>query len=212
MAGIKRVLISVFFSNFLALNAQSDHYSNDVLSGFADGLCSCIEEYSKSTENIEELLFSGYNHCASSYMLNNQHLLIDWVQNHIGKSSLSNSAGRTQAIQIASTELLRQGNPVIARECRIYREQLEAYKVIFFQETLGYTANSEQVMTAIMAMEEVLPTISDPDNQTLAYNLLGMLYEFIEDKEMARTYYSKSINLGGKNNFIAAFLLAILPE
>lgn len=206
------LFLLLFYGGFNFLQAQETAYAKGDLTNFSQEMCTCLEAQFAENSELQHFLYNGYNNCSMQYLTEHPKVLEGWLLLHYDGQLPTGADPQQLVVEEAGVALLRQGNPVLIRSCDLYREQLQSFKRIFFQQLVGVDPSVTTIDVAIKELEAAVPDIPQEENLVMVYNLLGVLNEFKGELDQARMYYQRSVDVGKGQSYLAAMFLSALEE
>jgi|GEM_PF-4298583 len=177
---------------------ENSSYSKTVRN-FSDFLCDCIET-KETTDNIDALN-SRYDYCALRYSNDYRDELSELVL--LLDSKLEENHGGYEVGKTTGNVLAREGNIVLARDCKFFQTEFEKIKHIIVK---SLDSNLSNYNSKIQILEKkIKESKSETEIQQLT-SIIGVTYELNDKYVEARQAYQRGAELESKQNINKIFL------
>ena len=178
------VLTVIFMATCNSVNGQSETRKQPE-KDFVKEYCSCLETYSQ--KEPEQLLYSATVNCINSFFRNKTKEAEQIVKEKEYDSALSDyEKGKNLGKEIVFNVI-----EDLIENCELYRKSLIEYKLIIAGQ-LNISNNSiENIISELRAKEN---NITDKKELGTFFTILGIIYEFANNKEEALNSYNKALD------------------
>lgn len=162
---------------------------------FVAAYCRCVEEH--PAPHALQLMSDSQEQCLREFIIQKQDDFASIIQKEKKRSDVDKTDAEKRAA--LEREIVRNAIDDLVKECLAYRQSIVTYKnYLFSQFKRKQTEKSltrKDELESIEQMKQMVSTIKEPIKLANAYAMLGVMYEYVDDKKQAMDYYKKSLDL-----------------
>ena len=162
---------------------------------FVEAYCKCVEEH--PAPHALQLMSDSQEQCLRAFFTQRQGDYAHIIQkDHERFDNYKTDAEKRAALE---REIVRNAIDDLVKDCSAYRKSIVTYKNYLFsqfmREQTEKSLTRQDELESIERVKQTVSSIKEPIKLANAYAMIGVMYEYVDEKEQAKKYYEKSIDL-----------------
>jgi len=182
---MRQILLIVLSAAAIAAGAQSKK-QKQLEQAFITYYCGCLSDIAKAEP--EQILYNRTEVCIRKFFQDYTVLATEIINEDYNIDSLSGyERGR-----LLGSSIIQNGVDDLVKDCKFYRQTLSEYKHLMLDQV---KAKKENVLLRIEELKDKESQMKSKKDLAVFYTIIGVLYEFADNRKMAFEYYDKSMNV-----------------